>query len=253
LAAAHTDVGISKKVNQDAFCLKIAKTPNARMAFAILCDGMGGLQNGELASSLTVNAFSAWFEQELPAGFKGDVDFERIKHRWNELANEQNEKIADYGRRNGFSLGTTLTGLLIVENRFLFIQIGDTRIYRITGAIVQITKDQTVVAREVEQRRLTREEAERDAQKNVLLQCVGASKTLVPEYGTGVLDENEVFLLCSDGFRHEVKDDELFGVLAPRLLTGEKVMKKCLVDLIDLNKERRERDNITALLIKAIK
>ena len=66
LSAAHTDVGITKKVNQDAFCLKIAKTPKMHLALAVICDGMGGLKQGELASALLVNAFSNWFENTLP-------------------------------------------------------------------------------------------------------------------------------------------------------------------------------------------
>ena len=253
LAAAHTDTGTSKKVNQDAFCLKIAKTPNDHIAFAVICDGMGGLKNGELASSLVVNAFSAWFENELPSLIKPNIDFAQIKKRWNEIAVGQNNKIANYGKANGFSLGTTLTGLLIIEDKYLFIQVGDSRIYRINSNIKQITKDQTVVALEVEKQRLTQEQAKTDTRQNVLLQCVGASPTITPEYDGGSISENDAFLLCSDGFRHEVSDAEFFGVLAPGLLSSEKIMKKCLVDLIDLNKYRKERDNITALLIKAIK
>ena len=253
LTAAHTDVGIAKEVNQDAFCLKVAKTPKAQIVFTVLCDGMGGLRNGELASSWLVNAFSAWFENELPVALKGNISFDQIKTRWNEIANEQNKKIGDYGQNNGFSLGTTLTGLLIVENKFLFIHVGDTRIYRINTAISQLTKDQTVVAMELEKNLITKEQAKTDTRKNVLLQCIGASKSIAPEYVTGTLGINDVFMLCSDGFRHEVCDEELLGILASSLLTSEKVMKTCLIDLVELNKTRGERDNITALLIKAIK
>jgi len=246
-------MGITKKVNQDSFCLKIAKTPNANIVFVILCDGMGGLKNGELASSWVVNAFSAWFESELPAELKRNATFEQIKNRWNIIANEQNQKIGNYGRSNGFKLGTTLTAVLIIDNKFLIIHVGDTRIYKINDTITQLTKDQTVVAMEVEKHRLTQEQAKTDARKNELLQCVGASPKVIPDYDTGTLSENDVFLLCSDGFRHEVCDEELFGILASQLLTSENVMKKCLVDLINLNKDRKEQDNITALLIKAIK
>jgi serine/threonine protein phosphatase PrpC len=253
LVAAHTDVGIAKKVNQDAFSLKVAKTSDTHIAFAALCDGMGGLKNGELASSWVVNAFSAWFEEELPRKLKKNISFDDIQSRWAEITNEQNQKIARYGKAHDISLGTTLTALLIIGNKYALFHVGDTRIYRINSAISQLTKDQTVVAMEVENKLLSKEQAKKDTRKNVLLQCVGASKTITPERKTGTLDENDVFLLCSDGFRHEVCDDELFGILAPRLLTGEKIMKRCLVDLVDLNKTRKERDNITALLIKAVK
>lgn len=253
LSAAHTDVGISKKVNQDAFCLKIAKTPKTNIAFAVLCDGMGGLKCGELASALVVNAFSKWFENELPIILKNGADFDAIKKRWNEIVLDQGQKILEYGQQEGMSLGTTLTGILMINNKYIYVQVGDSRIYRIGQQITQITKDHTLVSREVEQQRLTMAEAMVDKRKNILLQCVGASKTIVPDIEIGTLEEEEVFVLCSDGFRHEISNKEIFGVLAPSVLISEKMIKNCLVDLIELNKSRNEKDNITALAIKTIK
>lgn len=253
LSAAHTDVGISKKVNQDAFCLKIAKTPNANIAFAVLCDGMGGLKCGDLASALVVNAFSQWFENELPVNMKNGVNFDAIKKRWNEIVQDQGKKILEYGQSQGISLGTTLTGLLIINDKYIVVHVGDSRLYKLSHQITQVTKDHTLVSHEVEQRRLTEAEAMVDRRKNILLQCVGASKTITPDIMTGTVSEGQVFILCSDGFRHEVSNEEIFGVMAPTVLTSEKMMKKCLVDLIELNKSRDEKDNITALAIKAIK
>lgn len=252
ISAAHTDTGTLKKVNQDAFCLKIAKTPKANIAFAVLCDGMGGLAQGELASALVVNAFSAWFENEFPSMILKELDFSQIKQRWNDITVETGQKIMNYSRAQGISMGTTLTALLMVNNEYIYVQVGDSRIYKLDTQIQQITKDQTLVAHEVEQQRMTAEEAKSDTRKNILLQCVGASKTIVPDIQQGTLKPNDVFLLCSDGFRHEISDDEIFGVLAPALLSSEKVMKKSLVDLVELNKARQEKDNITALIIKAI-
>lgn len=253
LSAAHTDVGIFKKINQDAFCLKIAKTPKHNIAFAVLCDGMGGLNSGELASSFVVNAFSGWFENELPLMLAKALDMSLVRSRWNTIALEQAQKIMNYGQAHHISLGTTLTAMLIVNQEYVYVQIGDSRIYKLSDHIQQVTKDQTLVAHEVEQQRLTVDEAKTDGRKNILLQCIGASKTLVPDIQTGRVEENEAFMLCSDGFRHEISEEEMFGVIAPPLLTSEKVMKKSLVDLVELNKSRNEKDNITALLIKAIR
>lgn len=249
LSAAHTDVGISKKINQDAFCIKIARTPKHNIALAVMCDGMGGLKHGELASSWVVNAFSAWFENELP---NSPIDMAKIKQRWNDITQDLGKKILSYGTSNGISLGTTLTALLIVNNQFLCIHVGDSRLYRLNTGIEQLTRDHSLVAYEVEQKKITPEQARTDSRKNVLLQCVGASKVINPEFVSGVVNVNDAFLLCSDGFRHEIDEEEIFGVTAPVLLTSETVMKKALVDLIELNKSREERDNITALLVKAI-
>lgn len=252
LSVAHTDVGISKKINQDAFCLKIAKTPTSNIAFAVMCDGMGGLNNGEYASALVVNAFSNWFEKELPSIADKNLYMNSVTERWKEIVLDQGRKILEYGQSRNISLGTTLTVLLIVNDKYANIHVGDSRLYKITDSMHQLTKDQTVAAHEIEQQRMTVAEAKTDRRSNILLQCVGASKVIEPDVQIGTLSENDAFMLCSDGFRHQVSDEEMYGVLAPQLLTSEKVMKKSLVDLVELNKARNEKDNITAILIKAI-
>ncbi len=253
LSVVHTDVGISKKINQDAFCLKIAKTPTSNIAFAVMCDGMGGLSSGEYASALVVNAFSNWFENELPPIADKNMDMNRVTERWRAIVLDQGQKILEYGQSRNTSLGTTLTALLIVNDKYASIHVGDSRLYKITNAMHQLTKDQTVAAYEIEQQRMTVAEAKTDRRNSILLQCVGASKVIEPDVQTGALSENDAFMLCSDGFRHQVSDEEMYGVIAPQLLTSEKIMKKSLVDLVELNKSRNEKDNITAILIKAIR
>lgn len=253
LSVAHTDVGISKKINQDAFCLKTARTPSASIAFAVLCDGMGGLNNGEFASAVVVNEFSRWFESELPAVIGKNLDMKTVTDRWNSIVQALGKKLLEYGSRRGISLGTTLTALLIVNDAYACIHVGDSRLYKLGASMQQLTKDQTVAAHEIEQQRMTVEEAKTDRRSSVLLQCVGASKVIVPYITTGKAAENDAFMLCSDGFRHKVSDEEMIGVLSPQLLTSEKIMKKSLVDLTELNKSRMERDNITSILIKLIR
>ncbi len=158
----------------------------------------------------------------------------------------------DYGNANGISLGTTLSAILCIDNQYIIIHIGDTRIYRLNDNIEQITTDHTFVANEVLHNRMTVDQAQTDSRKNVLLQCIGASKNIECEFKMGTIGENEEFLLCCDGFRHEISNEEIYGVLAPDFMSSEKVMRKSLVDLVNLNKQRNEKDNITAILIKTI-
>lgn len=252
LSAVHTDIGISKKINQDAFTLKVAKTPHYNICFAVMCDGMGGLKSGELASSFVVNAFSNWFEQELPNMLSNKLDFNEIKHQWNEIAVNQGKRIMQYGKSRGISLGTTLSAIMLIGKWYITIHVGDSRIYKISNTITQLTKDHTYVANEVDHKRMTLEQAKTDARKNVLLQCIGASNKIECEMKTGTFEEGEEFLLCSDGFRHEISEDEIYGTLAPEIMTSEVIMKKYLVELVNLNKKRNEKDNITAILIKSI-
>lgn len=253
LSAAHTDVGIKKKVNQDSFCLKIASVKTGNIAFAVMCDGMGGLRSGELASSFVVNALSEWFDTELPQIMAEGFNLQKIKNQWEEIVVRQNRLIGDFGKDNGFSLGTTLTALLIYGNDYIAVHVGDSRLYRLTNSITQLTKDHSLVAQKVEQGKITAEQARTDPERNVLLRCVGATSSLTPDFVSGRVSVNDVFMLCSDGFRHEILDEEIYGILAPDILSGEQVIKNSLVDLVELNKARGEKDNITSIVIKCIK
>ena len=250
LSAAHTDVGIRKKVNQDAFCLKTAHTGDYNIAFAVLCDGMGGLKMGELASAFTVNAFSNWFEKVLPQNLRSGYNAQQIEQQWRAIVENQSKLIMDYGMEKGVSLGTTLTAILICGTEYIAVHVGDSRLYRIDSQLTQLTEDHSLVAMEVRQGKITPEMAKTDRRRNVLLQCVGASETVEPQILTSQVQSDQVYMLCSDGFRHKLAPEEIFGVFAPEVLNDERVMRKSIIDLININKTRGENDNITSILIK---
>lgn len=252
LVAACTDVGIRKESNQDSSCIKIARTDIGTIAMAVICDGMGGLSKGELASATVIKAFSAWFENELP-GLIDSFSVDEVKYRWDRLIKEQNYRIAEYGRSINAKLGTTLTALLIVGSGHTIIcHVGDSRAYRIKDKIEVLTEDQTVVGREVRRGLMTPEEAENDPRRNVLLQCIGASRTVIPDFIIGDVEKNCIYMLCSDGFRHKLTADEIFENLKPEILSNSDIMQQKIRNLVELNKMRMENDNITALLIKTV-
>lgn len=252
MTAVHSDVGIYKKRNQDSLCLKVANTPSGEVAMLVVCDGMGGLKKGELASATIVRTMSEWFENNLPKIIREGYENNKVKKEWEDIIKEQNEIINEYGENNHLQLGTTLTALLIVNEDFLVVQVGDSRVYKISNSIEQITEDQTVVQRDIKLGLITEEEGKKDPRQNVLLQCIGASSVVVPEFTEGKVCAGDEYLLCSDGFRHKVEEEEMYGLLAGNLMTNESLMKKSLIDLIELNKQRKEKDNITAMLIKVM-
>jgi PPM family protein phosphatase len=252
LSAVCTDVGNRKSNNQDSLCLKIADTSVGKVVLAVICDGMGGLSKGEVASASVVHAFSEWFETELPTQL-AKRDWDDIQYRWGRLMKEQNQRIADYGRKIRAQLGTTLTALLLIDSQFLLIgHVGDSRVYRINQQLEILTEDQTVVGKEIRSGTLTPEQAKKDPRRNVLLQCIGASKIVEPQFVYGKPEPGEVYLLCSDGFRHEITEDEIFQAFSPELLIDEAVMEQRVKEMVELNKQRQEKDNITAVLIKIL-
>lgn len=251
MTAYATDVGIAKNTNQDSLSIQTAQTDRGTVILAIVCDGMGGLQKGELASANVILSFRKWFEEELPEELYGEDCLDVIRNSWETIIQDQNRKIADYGRRNGFQLGTTLSALLIIGNeKYLIAQVGDSRVYCLNSTITQITEDQTVVNLDIKKGILTEEQAENDPRRNVLLQCIGASRNLVPEYYTGIPNESDLFLVCCDGFRHKISSSEFLETLYPIRITSEGKLKEKLDYLVQLNMERMEHDNITAVAIR---
>lgn len=253
LSAYCTDTGPVMKVNQDSLCIHQAHTHAGGLLFAAVCDGLGGLAQGELASASVIRAFSEWFTEELPRELENGFSPAAVEVRWRELAADQNRRIADYGRRHGIRLGTTLTAALFVDAQYLLVaQVGDTRAYCIGPSCRMLTDDQTVVWREVQRGQMSAAEAEKDPRRNVLLQCIGATRSLETVIRLLPLEPDCVYLLCSDGFRHNIAPEELAVWLSPDDLQSEDAMTRRAARLAELNKSRGEQDNITALLIKPV-
>lgn len=247
-----TDIGSRKAVNQDSLCIKQIQIQDENIILAVICDGMGGLAQGELASATVIRAFEQWFVDRFICLYKqGQLD--SVREDWIKLLNDANEKILRYGKNRGVQLGTTATALLLFDDgRYLVIHVGDTRLYYINKEMVQqITEDQTYVAREIKLGRMTKEEAEQDARRNVLLQCIGAMEGLEPEIYEGLAERKGYMLLCSDGFRHKYQEEEMQKVLngdIPSMNT--ETMYSFLRNATDVCMQRGEKDNISAILIK---
>lgn len=250
IVSAATDVGLVKQVNQDCYSVRGFRTDLGEMIFAILCDGMGGLTHGEVASATLVEAFNQWATTRLSVLCQQGISDQAIREEWVQLIRSCGDDLRQYGAQNGFSLGTTVTALLLTGTRYYLVNVGDTRAYEITDQVNQLTRDQTVVAQEVEQGRLTEEQAETDPRRSILLQCVGASEAVYPDLFFGDTRPDAVYLLCSDGFRHELTREELLQALHPHNMTDADTMQHTLEQLIELNKQRQERDNISAVAIR---
>ena len=250
IVSANTDIGTTKSTNQDSLSVKVINTPQGRMVFAVLCDGMGGLDKGEVASASVIRAFDLWARNELPLLCSRPIEDSEIRSQWDRILTEQNKKIGSYGARQGIKLGTTAVVMLLTQTRYYIMNVGDSRAYQLTDGVYQITQDQTFVAREVALGNMTPEQALVDSRRSVLLQCVGASEEVYPDMFFGDVVPDSVFMLCSDGFRHLISEEEIYERLQPAVLYDEAMMQKNSVELIEINKLRRERDNISVLTVR---
>lgn len=245
---ADTDIGIVKDTNQDSLLVKHGTYFGGEILMVIICDGMGGLSKGELASATVVRTFSKWFDEELPYELE-NPDLQVIGGKWSLILKDLNVKILEYGQSEKITLGTTFTGVLFIGDQYVIVHVGDTRVYRIGKSLEQLTTDQTFVAREVRRGTMTEEQAKTDKRRNMLLQCVGASDILEPEITIGK-QEKGVYMICSDGFRHEITNSEIYESLNPVNFMNKETMHSNVEYLIELVKQRKEKDNISVILVK---
>lgn len=264
--AAQTDIGIMKNVNQDSLTVKVANTPYGEAAVAVLCDGMGGLEQGEIASAVVVRAYEQWFLKAFPSALEernGKMDIRWLQNHWESIANDCNARILDYSRERKNTMGTTLTVLLLFGGNFYISHVGDCRVYHMTDfgdKMKQVTTDQTYVEREVALGHMTPEQAKNDSRRNVLLQCIGTVRQVEPDFIVGEYQPQDSFLLCSDGFRHQLLEQEIYDYCHLALndikwyveyrQENSRLMNVQLKYLIEQNKKRMEKDNISAILIK---
>ena len=248
ITATHTDVGMRKKVNQDSVFVEIADTNIGPVLLAAVCDGMGGLAEGEVASAKMVYALEHWFENVLSVALeRGMLSFENFCSGCDLLIHDTGELIMGEAAE---SSGTTICLLFCAKGTYYTANVGDSRVYRIRDRIpFQLTKDQTVAQDAYERGKIKKEEIEHHPQRSVLLQCVGATDIVIPDYGRGQYDAGDVFLICSDGFRHRITEQEIADNLTFPSPPMESRLKDALERLTGWSMIRGEKDNISSAAI----
>ena len=242
----YTTKGRIKKVNQDALLIMELETARGPALFAAICDGMGGLADGEIASALVIRELEAYVRETLP---DTRMTINAFRDGMEEVVARSAKAVSDYAGA-GRECGTTLLATLFTEGKWYTVNVGDTRFYTLSPKIVQVTKDQTYVQREMDAGRMTKEEAATHRMRSILLQCIGASDVIVPDWYDGRYHDGDAFMLCSDGFRHVYNNRRLGQVFTPQALAGEKAIAELIEHVAAESMESGERDNITAIAIR---
>jgi PPM family protein phosphatase len=206
-----TDLGRVRENNEDKFEYFIPEdeaTIAAKGSIFLVCDGMGGHAAGQIASELAAKTFidvylhhpSSEPEPALVAGVSA-----------------ANRFVTDVGRavpsRKG--MGTTLSGLVLLQDRAWTVQVGDSRIYRLRdGELARLTLDHTWIEEAVRSGALRLEEAESHPYRHVLTRAIGTDGDIRPDVASYPLSEGDTFLLCSDGLTNHVLDEEIAQTLA---------------------------------------
>jgi len=206
----------------------------------VVADGMGGHAGGDVASALTIQALALT-----------DHAFDSVEAAESELVQallEANQELAEavYEHPELTGMGTTVSGMVRVDDRMVIAHIGDSRIYRWrAGELEQITKDHTFVQRLVDSGRITPEEAAVHPRRSVLMRVLG-DVDITPEIDTMVVDAapGDRWLLCSDGLSGYVTEAKIADVLES---TPDPVEAAQL--LIDDTLDHGAPDNVTVVIV----
>jgi len=237
-----TDSGKVRRQNQDVF--KVLFDEERNVAVLVVCDGMGGARAGNVASAVAADAFMHHMGKYIED--IGEQDDVAMKMADAVLAANKAvyEKSIQYDNYSG--MGTTLAAAISTAAGEVVVNIGDSRVYHVTSSgITQITKDHSVVEDMITRGDLTRAEARRHPNKNLITRALGTSYEEEPDVFLLNLEPGEHILLCSDGLSNVVLDSEILF----ELQYGSSV-KKCCEKLVEMALSRGAPDNVTAVIFK---
>jgi PPM family protein phosphatase len=234
-AAARTDLGRKRSSNEDAFAYSVEH------GAYVVCDGMGGAAAGEVASSLAVDELMRQLAADSsPLAFPDAAD---------RAVASANQAIYSRARRNHklSGMGTTMVLLVLDERRAWFLNIGDSRGYRLRHRqLEQITVDHSHVEEQVRLGRMTRSEAERSPFRNIITRALGTQAVVAPDTFELEVEPGDLFLLCSDGLTRELSDGLIESLLSIDLPLDHLCMR-----LVGAANRAGGHDNITCLLVRA--
>jgi protein phosphatase len=255
----RTDVGLTREHNEDTFVVADLSTGNAtlqpevrthrlgeRGSLFMVADGMGGAASGEIASAMAVDVVMEELKRRwIGAGTRDPQDFAGTLRTATETANSAIHRYASEHTENR-GMGTTATVAGLLGDVLYVAQVGDSRAYLIrNGVCRQITKDQSLMQKLIEQGQMTAEEAEQSDRKNIILQALGPEPRVRIDLTHQTVRRGDTLVLCSDGLSGQVRPEEIGAVVGeePDLMV---VCKR----LIDLANDHGGPDNITVVVAR---
>lgn len=228
-----TDVGQVRRRNED----EVRILPEA--GAAILADGMGGHQAGDVASRLAIEVIA----EELAKHEQAD---EQLLNEWIEVANQAIRGVASsHSEYRG--MGATVVITLCRDDRLLYSHVGDSRLYRLwNNSLHQLTEDHTLVQQYINEGMISSAEGKTWAGRNLLTRALGIEDTVSPTSGRATLCAGQTYLLCSDGLTDPLSDEQIAEILAGPGQSAQEVAD----ELVAKANANGGPDNVTVAVIR---
>ena len=230
--AAKSDIGKVRESNQDAYAT--GEMPDG-VAWAVVCDGMGGAAGGNVASETAVKIIS----EQITSAYRGSMRSKSIKNLLVTAINAANISVFDIAQANSklAGMGTTVVCALVADGVAYIAHAGDSRAYLLHTKPEQLTRDHSVVQEMVDTGRITPDEAKVHPSKNIITRALG----VLPEIRVDFCED--ILLLCTDGLTNFVADADIFRLAKT---CGDKNLPELLVESA---LENGGGDNVTAVTI----
>ncbi len=235
--SAVTECGPHREANEDAVNYGYFDTGDC---YALVCDGMGGVSGGQLASSLCIEKTSNTIEK----GYRKRLTVKGAKNLLESAIGASNAVIHNKANEGqGLrGMGTTIVGAIILGDIAVIAHVGDSRAYLINDNVTQITKDHSLVQAMLDNGKITLEEAKTHPDRNIITRAVGVVSFVDVEFDIIDLKKNDKLLLCSDGLSGALTEEEIINTLAQTDFSVDALVKKAI--------DNGSNDNVTALLIQ---
>ena len=245
--AGETNVGLKRTHNEDNFA--IFEEEN----LYVVADGMGGHASGEVASQMAVESLRDFFrstseDPETTWPYKMDKSRKYEENRLVIGVKLANLRIYETAQRDPRyrGMGTTIVSLLFIDGGAYLVHVGDSRIYRIRGGVIeQLTEDHSLLNDYIKMKKLTKEEIENFPHKNVIVRALGMKDVVKVDMLHEKPKKDDLYLLCTDGLSGMVNDEEMLGIARD----SADLSKTCHA-LIDRANSHGGVDNITVVLCR---
>lgn len=236
-----TDIGKKRKLNQDY--VYVCETPIGNLPnLFVVADGMGGHNAGDFASKCAVETIV----REVRGCFEKNPV--RILSKAIRIANDQIRKKAGEDE-SLLGMGTTVVAATCLGHYLQVANVGDSRLYIIGSGIRQITRDHSLVEEMIRLGGLSREDARRHPDKNIITRAIGAKDEVEAEFFTEELELGDIILMCSDGLSNMLEDKEIEKIVQNEELEELKQKAEALINAANNN---GGKDNIAVVLVKIL-
>jgi serine/threonine protein phosphatase PrpC len=247
-SATHT--GMVRSHNEDAIAA------DGGVGLAVLADGMGGYNAGEVASGIAVALITSEMRQAIPktnlhALGQEEGDLQAVRMLKGVVAKTNTSIFESANSQPQYAgMGTTLVVALFRDNRVSVAHIGDSRLYRMRNErLDQVTRDHSLLQEQIDSGMLSKEAARRSQNKNLVTRALGIEPEVEPEIHTYDAQPGDIYLLCSDGLNDMVEDEDIeltLNAMGSNLPLAAN-------QLVQMANDNGGRDNISVILVKIVR